>query len=151
MVSLADVRRILGGSDHRQQACEQGLNTALRSLVPIEHELREIESQEESLRRLLATHGAENQSLSHAELLILLRRQAVIRRQIANLGLDHARVTAECEGITQDVKRLRETRKVLQKKHLKYQHLEQRLVRENSARVWRREENDIEELLVNSK
>ncbi|PMY35956.1 MULTISPECIES: hypothetical protein [Pseudomonas] len=151
MVSLANVRRLLEFSDHRQHECERGLDKALRSLGLLERELYEIEQQAQGLNELLISQRAEDQRLSHAQLLALLRRQAVIRRQIGNLALERARVMDEQQELAQGLERLQRHRKVLQKKHLKYQSLEQRLLVERRSRLWRQEENDIDELLVNWK
>ncbi|AZC51697.1 Surface presentation of antigens protein SpaM [Pseudomonas chlororaphis subsp. piscium] len=151
MVSLANVRCLLVFSDHRQHVCERGLDKASRSLVLLERDLCEIERQVQGLGELLVSHRAEDQRLSHSQLLALLRRQAVIRRQIVSLTLDRVRVTDQHQDLIQEVERLRETRKALQKKHLKYQSLEQRLLAEHRSRFWHQEENDIEELLVNFK
>ncbi|WP_274610203.1 hypothetical protein [Pseudomonas sp. TH10] len=80
-----------------------------------------------------------------------LRRQAVIRRQIANLGLERARVLERHGEIVEQLDDLQQQRKSLQGRHAKYQHLEQRLLAEHRARRWRLEEHDIEELLVKNK
>lgn len=151
MVCLANVRRLLEFSDYRQHACERGLDQALRALVPLQRELQAIEQQAHGLAELLASQRPEHLRLSHAQLLALLRRQAVIRRQIGNLTLERVRVMDQQQAAVQGVERLQEQIKALQKKHLKYQRLEQRLLGERRSRLWRQEENDIEELLVNWK
>lgn len=151
MVSLANVRRLLKFSDHQQHQCKQGLNKALRSLLSIECELHEIERQAQGFNELLKSHCTEGQWLSHAQLLALLRRQAVIRRQIGNLALDRAQVMERHVEVTQGIESLQQRRKVLQKKRLKYQSLEQRMLVEHRLHLWRQEENDIEDLLVNLK
>lgn len=93
MISLANLRRLLAFSDRRQHVCERGLDKALRALVPLERELQAIEQQAHGLNELLVSQRPENQRLSHAQLLALLRRQAVIRRQIGNLALERIRVS----------------------------------------------------------
>ncbi|MFK3816444.1 hypothetical protein ACI2KG_07520 [Pseudomonas sp. NPDC089407] len=148
MVSLANVRRLLAFSDRRQQACERGLDKALRALVPLQRELQAMEQQVQGLNELLESQRPENQRLSHAQLLALLRRQAVIRRQIGNLTLERIRVMDQHQEVAQGVERLQQHRKALQKKHLKYRRLEQRLLSERRSRRCREEENDIDELLV---
>jgi RNA-binding protein YlmH len=148
MVSLADVRRLQAFSDRRQHECERGLDKALRALVPLERELQEIEQQAHGLRELLISQRPGNQRLTHAQLLVLLRRQAVIRRQMGNLALERIRVMEQHQGVAQEVERLQGRRKTLQRKHLKYLSLEQRLLGERRSRRLREEENDIDELLV---
>lgn len=148
MVSLANVRRLLVFSDRRQQACERRLDKALRALVPLARELQAIEQQAHGLNELLISQRPENQRLSHAQLLALLRRQAVIRRQIGNLALERIRVMEQHQEVAKGVERLQGHRKTLQRKHLKYRSLEQRLLGERRSRRWREEENDIDELLV---
>ncbi|MGE8059033.1 hypothetical protein [Pseudomonas sp. NPDC089547] len=151
MVCLADARRLLAFSDHRQRECQRALDKALRALVPLEQELQAIEQQAHGLNELLISQRPENQRLSHAQLLALLRRQAVIRRQIGNLALERTRVMDQHQEAAKRVERLQRHRKALQRRHLKYRTLEQRLLGERRSRQWRQEENDIEELLVNWK
>lgn len=151
MLSLANARRLLGVSEHRQNQSVRGLEKALRALVPLESELIEIEQQAQGLNELLATHRPEDQRLSHVQLFELLRRQAVIRRQIDNLALVRARVMAQHAEVSQVGESFRLHQKVLQMKHLKYLSLEQRLLDEHRSCLRRQEENDIEELLVNMK
>lgn len=147
MTSLASVRRLLELSGHRQNECERQLDKALGSQAPLARELTEIEQQARGLQDLLATYRAEDQRLNHAQLLALLRSQAVVRRQIGNLAAERARVMDEHEKAAHGIERLHLHRKDLHLKHLKYQTLEQRLLRERRSRLWRQEENDIEELV----
>ncbi|WP_338806803.1 type III secretion protein [Pseudomonas chlororaphis] len=151
MVSLINVQRLLEFNHHRQRKCERTLDKAVRSLLPLERELSEIAQQIQVLSDLLASQQADDQQMTYAQLQALLRRQAVIRRQIVNLTLERVRVTEQYEGVCKDIEQLRATRGVLQKKHLKYQRLEQLLIAERRSLLWRQEENDIEELLVNLK
>lgn len=151
MLSLANARGLLGVSDHRKSQSARELQTALRSLVPLEIELTEIEQQALILNELLETHHPEDQRLSHVELFALLRRQAVIRRQIDNLALERARVIAQRGELAEVAERLRLRQKLLQMKHLKYVNLEQRLLGDRRSFLRRQEENEIEELLVNIK
>ncbi|MNP32628.1 hypothetical protein D3C76_1258220 [compost metagenome] len=120
----------------------------MRALAPLERELQQIEQQALGLSELLISQRPQNQRLSHAQLLALLRRQAVIRRQIGNLALERIRVMEQHQGVAQEVERLQGRRKTLQRKHLKYLSLEQRLLGERRSRRLREEENDIDELLV---
>ena len=92
MASLIEVRRLLRFSDHRQQRCELALSSARRRLSPLELELGAIDRQAEGFRELMLSNRMEAQTVSHSQLFAQLRRQAVIRRQIANLGLERARV-----------------------------------------------------------
>lgn len=151
MVCLANVRRLLELSDYRQHACERGLDKALRALLALQRELQAIEQQAHGLGELLLSQRPEDLRLSHAQLLALLRRQAVIRRQIGNLTLERIRVLEQHQAAVQGVERLQEHIKTLQRKHLKYRSLEQRLLGERRSLLWRQEENDIDERLVNGK
>lgn len=151
MVCLANVRRLLAFSDYRQLECERMLDKALRAMVPLQHELQAIEQQAQGLDELLISQRPEDQRLSHAQLLALLRRQAVIRRQIGNLALERIRVMDQHQEAAQGVERLQRQIQTLQRKHMKYQSLEQRLLGERRSRLWRQEEHDIDELLVNWK
>ena len=120
MVSLASVQRLQAFSDRRQDECERGLDKAVRALAPLERELQQIEQQSLGLSELLISQRPQNQRLSHAQLLALLRRQAVIRRQIGNLALERIRVVEQHQEVAQEVERLQGRRKALQRKHLKY-------------------------------
>ena len=151
MASLIEVRRLLRFSDHRQQRCELALSSARRRLSPLELELGAIDRQAEGFRELMLSNRMEAQTVSHSQLFAQLRRQAVIRRQIANLGLERARVLERHGEIVEQLDDLQQQRKSLQGRHAKYQHLEQRLLAEHRARRWRLEEHDIEELLVKKK
>ncbi|MCA4963434.1 hypothetical protein [Pseudomonas sp. Y24-6] len=151
MASLIEVRRLLRFSDHRQQRCELALSSARRRLSPLELELGAIDRQAEGFRELMLSNRMEAQTVSHSQLFAQLRRQAVIRRQIANLGLERARVLERHGEIVEQLDDLQQQRKSLQGRHAKYQHLEQRLLAEHRARRWRLEEHDIEELLVKNK
>ena len=148
MALLSEIRRLLGFSDLRQTQCARKLDRETRSLLPLERELNEIELRIQGLHELLLSHRVEAQSLSYSQLLGLLRRQAVIRRQVSNLVLDRERIVAQYQHITLGIEQLQLQRKTLQKKHMKYQGLEQRLLVANRSRQWRQEENDIEELLM---
>lgn len=147
MASLASTRRLLELSGHRQNESERKLDKALGALAPLARELAKIEQQMRGLHDLLATYRTQDQRLNHGQLLALLRSQAVVRRQIGNLTAERARVMEEHEKAVQGVERLRLHRKALHMKHLKYQTLEQRVLREHRSRLWRQEENDIEELV----
>lgn len=93
----------------------------------------------------------EAQTVSHSQLFAQLRRQAVIRRQIANLEVERARVRERHGEVLEQLDDLHRQRKSLLGRHAKYAHLEQRLLAEDRARRWRLEEHDIEELLVKKK
>jgi hypothetical protein len=135
-------------SEQRQQRCEYALGKARRALLLVARELSEIDQQVTALYGLLVSHKAQACTFDHGELLALLRRQAVIRRQIHNLSLDRARLHEQREGITLDVQRQQQHRQALQRKHMKYEHLTQRLLDERRWTRLRLEEHDIEELLV---
>ena len=148
MTLLVEVRRLLGFSDYRQAQCARGLDKLSRSLAPLEREQGETELRIKGLHDLLLSHRAEALHMSHSELLGLLRRQAVIRRQISNAVLERDRVASKLQHVTLEIEQLQQRRAVLHKKHVKYQGLEQRLLAERRSHQWRQEENDIEELLV---
>lgn len=151
MVLLANVRCLLGVSNHRQQVCERRLDKATRSLELVERDLYEFDQQVQGLTELLASYRTDDQRLSHPQFLMFMRRQAVIRRRIANLTVERAELIERRQGAAQDIQRLREMRKQMDKTHLKYQHLQQRLLKEQRSYQRRQEENDIEGLLVNFK
>jgi hypothetical protein len=99
MNSLPDRRRLLAFSDTRQRRGEQAVLRTQQQLLPLRQELAGFVEQEASLHSLLASHRAEACVLDHGQLLALLRRQAVIRRQIHLLHLERDRVTQQCRQI----------------------------------------------------
>lgn len=151
MISLGSVRRLQAFNTQRQRRCERGIDKALRALAPLERELIEIEQQIQRLTELLASNGAEGVRLSQEQLFAHLRHLAVIRRQISHLALNQAQVTTQHTEVAQGIEDLYVQRKVLQVKDLKLSRLEKYALVEQRTHYRRQEENEIEELLVNSR
>jgi hypothetical protein len=133
-------------SEHRQRRCEQTLLAAQTRLKPLLDERADMAAQQASLQQLMASQRACGSSLSHPELMTLLRRQALLRRQLQNLALEQARVDEQRARIEGEVRMHQQERQVLLRKHMKFSGLQQRLARQQRLISLRREEVDIEEL-----
>lgn len=146
MNSLPDRRRLLALSDTRQQRCERAVLRTQQQLLPLRQELAGFAEQEASLHSLLASHRAQDCVLDHGQLLALLRRQAVIRRQINLVQLERDRVDRECRQVDQSLCEQREQLRLLQRQHGKYERSVQQLLRVQRLEHVRREEREIEEM-----
>ena len=146
MNSLPDRRRLLGFSEFRQQRCEQLVLRTQQQLQPLLQELSSFDEQEAALQSLLASHRAQVGVLDHGQLLALLRRQAIIRRQIHVLRLERDRVDQQCRQMDQSLREQHEQLRLLQHTHGKYQRSVQQLVRAQRLEGVRREEREIEDM-----
>ncbi|WP_237884974.1 type III secretion protein [Pseudomonas sp. PGPR40] len=146
MNSLRDRRRLLAFSQFRRQRGEQTVLRTQQQLQPLLQERAGFEGQEASLQSLLASHRANDCVLDHGQLLALLRRQAVIRRQIDLLRVERDRVDQQCRQVEQLLQEQREQLRLLQRKHDKYERSVQQLLRGQRLEQVRREEREIEEM-----
>lgn len=146
MNALPDRRRLLAFSLFRQQRVEQALLCTRQQLQPLLQERAGFEGQETALQSLLASHRANDCVLDHGQLLALLRRQAVIRRQIDLLRVERDRVDQQCRQVAQRLEEQREQLRLLQRKHDKYQRSVQQLLRAQRLEQVRREEREVEEM-----
>lgn len=146
MSSLDEVGRLLRLSEHRQHQCEQTLHRTLTRLRPVTSELSGITRQQESLQQLMASQRVGGCTLNHSELMASLRHQANLRRQLQNLGLEHTRLEEQRAQIEGDVHRHQHEQQSLQRRHMKFCELKQRLLKQKMLTSLRREETEIEEL-----
>jgi hypothetical protein len=146
MSSLDEVGRLLRLSEHRQHQCEQTLQQTLTRLRPVTSELSGITRQQDSLRLLMASQRVGGCTLNHSELMASLRHQANLRRQLQNLGLEHTRLEEQRAQIEGDVHRHQHEQQSLQRRHMKFCELKQRLLKQKMLTSLRREETEIEEL-----
>ena len=145
MNSLPEIGRLLRVSEQLQRRCELTLQQARARLKPVAAELADIAEQHRSLTQSMVSQRASNCTLSHAQLMTLLRHQAILRRQQQNLALDQARVEEQRSNIEREVQEYRQQRQVLLRKHTKFTGLQQRLTRQQMLASLRREEIEIEE------
>lgn len=148
MLSSVDMRRLLRRGEHLQSRCESQINTARRALIPLEHELQQLDCHEQQLRELLHAHRATEQTFDHGQLLAWLRQQAVIRRQIGTLGIDRVRVEEQRQELVLQIDDTVARRQMLNRKQTMYLNLERRLLYKRRALRSRLEEGELEELLV---
>ncbi|WP_433739472.1 type III secretion protein [Pseudomonas putida] len=146
MNSLPDRRRLVALSQWRRQRGEQALQHAQRQLQPLLLEREGVEAQEAALHNLLASHHANDCVLDHGQLLALLRKQAVIRRQIDGLRLERDRIDQQCREAEQRLLEQREQLRCAQRKHDKYEQSVRQLLREQRLEQVRREEREVEEM-----
>jgi hypothetical protein len=146
MNSLPDRRRLLAFSQFRRRRGEQLVLCTQQKLQALLQERTGFEGQEAALQNLFASHRANDCVLDHGELLALLRRQAVIRRQIDLLRLERDRLDQQCRQVEQLLREQREQLRFLQHKHDKYERSVQQLLREQRLEHVRREEREIEEM-----
>jgi chromosome segregation ATPase len=147
MNSLPDMRRLLGFSEFRQQRHEQTLQRTQRQLQPLLEQQSSLDEHEASLQNLLASHRAQSCVMDHGQLLTLLRRQAVIRRQIHLVRLERDRVEQQCVELHRTLHEQREQLRFLQRKHGKYQQSFEQLSRTHRLEAVHREEREIEDMM----
>jgi len=146
MNSLADMRRLLGFSEMRQRRCEQALVRTQQQLQPLRQELADVAEQTAALHSLLGSHRAEDCVLDHGQLLALLRRQAVIRRQIQVLHLERDRVEQQCRQIDERLQTEHEQLRFARQKHDKYERTVAQQRRALRLERVRREEREVEDM-----
>ena len=146
MNSLADTRRLLDFSESRQRRCEQALVRTQQQLQPLRQELVDFAEQTAALQNLLASHRAEDCVLDHGQLLALLRRQAIIRRQIQVLHLDRDRVEQQCRRIDDTLQSQHEQLRCARQKHDKYERAVEQQRRAQRIERVRREEREVEDM-----
>ncbi|WP_160105143.1 type III secretion protein [Pseudomonas izuensis] len=146
MSLLPDRRRLLAFSQFRRQRGEQAVLRTQQQLQPLLQERAGFEGQETALQNLLASHRANDCVLDHGQLLALLRRQAVIRRQIDLLRVERDRVDQQLRQIEKTLQEQREQLRFLQCKHDKYEQSVQQLLRAQRLEQVRREEREVEEM-----
>ncbi|WPN31915.1 type III secretion protein [Pseudomonas sp. P5_109] len=146
MNPLADRLRLLALSQFRRQRAELLIARTRQQLQPLVQERAAFDGQEAALHSLLASHRANDCVLDHGQLLALLRRQAVIRRQINLLRLERDRVDQQCREIEQVLLEQREQLRLAQRKHDKYEGTVQQLLRRQRLEQVRRDEREVEEM-----
>lgn len=146
MSPLADRRRLLAYSLFRRQRGEQDLRRSQERCQALLQERAVFDGQEAALHTLLDSHRANDCKLDHGQLLALLRRQAVIRRQIDLLRVERDRVDEQCRQIEQRLQEQRGHLSQMQRKHEKYERSVQQLLRVQRLEEVRREEREIEEM-----
>ncbi|MCW8277085.1 type III secretion protein [Pseudomonas sp. PCH199] len=146
MNSLPDRRRLLAFGQFRRQRGEQAVLRTQQQLQALITERADFDGQEAALRSLLDSHRANDCVLDHGQLLALLRRQAVIRRQIDLLRVERDRVDQQCRQVEQLLLEQREQLRFVQRKHDKYERSVQQLLRVQRLEHVRREEREIEEM-----
>ncbi|KEX90182.1 MULTISPECIES: type III secretion protein [Pseudomonas] len=146
MNPLADRLRLLALGQFRRQRAELLITRTRQQLQPLVQERAAFDAQKAELHSLLASHRANDCVLDHGQLLALLRRQAVIRRQIDLMRFERDRVDQQCREIEQALQEQREQLRLAQRKHDKYEGAVQLLLRRQRLEQVRRDEREVEEM-----
>jgi chromosome segregation ATPase len=146
MNSLIDMRRLLHFSSSRQLRYQQALRRTETQLQPLLARCTSLDEHQSSLHSLLDSHRAQTCVMDRAELYALLRRQAVIRRQIHEVRLERDRLEQQCLELRQTLHEQREQLRQLQRKHEKFQGCARQLLRGQRLENLRREEREIEDM-----
>jgi len=146
MNPLPDRRRLLALSQLRRQRNELQIARTRQQLQPLLREGVALEGQEVELQALLISHRASDCVLDHGQLLALLRRQAVIRRQIDLLRVERDRVAQQCSEVEQRLQEQRDQLRLAQCRQDTCQRSVQQLLREQRREQVRREERESEEI-----
>lgn len=140
-----ELRRLLSLQQSRWQRAERALLQTQRELQPLLRELSDFAEQEVSLRSLLASHQASD-TLDYAQLLALLRHQALLRRQLDLLHLERDHVAGQCRQLEQSLLRQREQLREARSKHDSCVRSLQQRLRVQRLEQLRREERETEEM-----
>gem|GEM_PF-1058529 len=146
MNPLPDRRRLLALSQLRRQRNELQIARTRQQLQPLLREGVALEAQEVELQALLISHRASDCVLDHGQLLALLRRQAVIRRQIDLLRVERDRVAQQCSEVEQRLQEQRDQLRLAQCRQDTCQRSVQQLLRGQRREQVRREERESEEI-----
>lgn len=146
MNSLADMRRLLDVSASRQQRHEQAVRHIEEQLQPLLARRSSLDEHAASLLSLLDGHRAQACVMDRAQLQALLRRQAVIRRQIQVVRLERDRLEQQCLEIQRTLREQLEQLRQLQRKHDKYQRCHGQLLHGQRLQDVRRDEREIEDM-----
>lgn len=148
MSSLPDLNRLMKLSTGRQQACDRALANDRRALLPVGEDIEAINLQLSGLQEVLRNTRVEGNVHTQASLMSNLRQQASIRRRLSALVLEKAGVEHKREQLVQVLAERQQERSVLQRKHQKFELLQDRLLRDRRRERVRREELEIEDLLT---
>ena len=141
-----ELRRLVSLQQSRWQRAERALLQTQRELQPLLRELSDFAEQEVSLRSLLASHQASDITLDYAQLLALLRHQALLRRQLDLLHLERDHVAGQCRQLEQSLLRQREHLREARRKHDSCVRSLQQRLRVQRLEQLRREERETEEM-----
>ncbi|MEX3772302.1 type III secretion protein [Pseudomonas sp. MYb118] len=146
MNSLPERRRLLALQQWRQQRAERVLHQSQRQLQALRAELAGFAGQEASLQQLLASHRATDCVLERVQLLALLRTQAVIRRQLDLLRVEHDHVAGQCRALEQSLQVQREHLREARRRHDTCARSVQQGMRAQRQEQLRREEREMDDM-----
>jgi superfamily II RNA helicase len=146
MNSLPELRRLVDFSAFRQQRHEQVLRRTQAQLQALLGQSSSLDEHLASLHNLLTSHRVQDCLMDRAQLQTLLRRQAVIRRQIQEVRLAREHLEQQCLDIQRVLDEQLDQRRQLQRKHDKYLRYARQLWRGRRLENGRREEREVEDM-----
>lgn len=132
-------------SEISQRQCEAQLAQLAREDGELRHSKDALNTQKEGLSQLLKTLTVTGSVLARDQLYVLLRKQAVLRYQLQNLGLQSAQLDEQRQLVARHVVQRQDERRVWLHKGDKYQRWVTRIREQNQRLNLRQDEAELEE------
>lgn len=129
--------------DGRLQAVQQHLARIAQQALALKERAGELQQQQAALRPL--RREEDGQRLSHGQLLDLLRRQAMLRRQAQVWALELEQISLQQRQLQQDQANRQQQLSALQRRHDKHQRHLQQMRRQWQLQCQRREDDELDE------
>ncbi|MFK8330060.1 hypothetical protein M2D63_008605 [Pseudomonas sp. BJa5] len=127
----------------RLQALQQRLAHTTRQVLALKERAGELQEQQAALHRL--RQEEDGQRLTHGQLLDLLRRQAMLRRQAQVWSLELEQISLQQQQLQQNQASQRQQMSALQRRHDKHQRHLQLMRRQWQLQCQHREDNELDE------
>lgn len=132
-------------SEISQRQCEAQLAQLAREDGELRHSKDALNTQKEGLSQLLETLTVTGSVLARDQLYVLLRKQAVLRYQLQNLGLQSAQLDEQRQLVARHVVQRQDERRVWLHKGDKYQRWVTRIREQHQRLNLRQDEAELEE------
>ncbi|WP_063902273.1 hypothetical protein [Burkholderia ubonensis] len=142
---LPKLRALQRRSEASQRRCEAQLSQLAREDEGLRHDENALAVQAHGLRQLQETQRAAGAVLERGQLLALLRKQAVLRHQLQNLGLQAEQLSERRQALAERRLERQDERRTWQRKEDKYQYWTARLRKQARLARLREEEAEQEE------
>jgi hypothetical protein len=127
----------------RLQAVQQHLARTAQQALALKERAGELQQQQAALHPL--RQEEDGQRLSHGQLLDLLRRQAMLRRQAQVWSLELEQISHQQRQLQQDQVNQQQQLSALQRRHDKHQRHLQQMRRQWQLQCQRREDDELDE------
>ncbi|MGC3029871.1 hypothetical protein ACPUER_32880 [Burkholderia sp. DN3021] len=124
---LPKLRALQRRSEASQRRCEAQMSQLAREDKGLRHEEDALAVQAQGLCQLMETLRAAGTVLERGQLLALLRKQAVLRHQLQNLGLQAEQLSERRQALAERRLERQDERRTWQRKEDKYQYWAARL------------------------